>query len=166
MAKLVPISLIAVLSTALLTAGCGGSSNASDASAASEAPLTKAEFIKQGDAICEKAHQKIYDEAKKYREVHAKELEKLGGVAAEEKLIRLVMLPAVLEEAKGMEALGAPKGDDKQIESFVAAIERGVEKAKKNPMAAESEFGYGQNPFHNIDIQLREYGFEVCRIIT
>jgi hypothetical protein len=173
MIKLIPIFLIAALSASLV-AGCGGSdatagsSNAdsTNPSAETEGPLTQAEFIKQGDALCEKADKETYNRARRYRVAYAKELEKLGPVPAEEKLIRLIVLPNVVKEVEGLEALGAPKGDEKQIESFLAGIEGAVKKAQKNPYAIEGEPGYGPNPFQGIDVRLREYGFNVCRIIT
>lgn len=162
------LALVAVL---LLVAGCGGgetsaSSSAADSSLAtaeSDGPLSKAEFIRQADAICERAQAKGYNDAKRYRRVHAKELSALSPVAAEEKLIHLIVLPSILSQARGLESLEAPEGQEKKIKSIVAEIRTAVKHGEKVPMSVESEFGYGKNPLHDVDIELREYGFEGCR---
>jgi hypothetical protein len=174
MSKAIAVSVVAPLALLLLIAGCGGGSDATTASNASQTtassesgePLTRAEFIKQGDAICQKADDATYLEARRYSEAHAKELSKFEPIPREEKLIRLFVLPNVVKEARGLEALPAPKKDSEQIESFIEGIEVALKKAKKNPYAVEGEVGYGENPFHDIDIRFREYGFQVCSILT
>lgn len=175
MTKRIPSVLIAALAASVLIAGCGGGGNSSASSSgantsasstATEGSLTRSEFIKRGDAICEKAHKRIFNRARAYRVAHANELNRLKPIPREERVIRVLVLPTVIKEAEGLESLGAPKGDEEQIKSLVAGIEAAVGKAKTNPYSISGEAGYGKNPFHDIDNRLREYGFEVCRIIS
>jgi len=160
--------LLTLAAVALLAVGCGGSADTSpslstaNSELPTDGPLTKAEFIKQGDALCERAQAKQYNDARRYRTVQAKELGSLSLREVEERLIRLIVLPSVRDQAKGLDSLPAPAGQEKKIKTIVAEIEAAVKKAEKVPLSAESEVGYGENPFHGVDIELRDYGFSFC----
>lgn len=162
-------SILAILALAAVVAlgGCGGSDSGSSsqsddvALAGSTGPPTKAEFIKRAEEICRKADRREYFQASAYREKHEKELNKLSPVAAEEKLIRHIVLPSVTRQAEEIEALGAPKGDERKVAAIIAAIEAGVRKAEKDPYSIEFE-GPGEYPFTEVAYLTGKYGLGEC----
>src|SRR5262245_24661498 len=98
------ISALALVALALFVVGCGGSddddgssSSGGDTSLAKseESPPTKAEFIKEAEAICDKSNDTRFNEAVKYRKEFEKELEAMEPIPREEKIISAVVLPSV-----------------------------------------------------------------------
>jgi hypothetical protein len=144
------ILVLAVLAPAafMLVTGCGGG----------DATITKAELIKQGDAICEKADNMQYEESIAYEKNHAKSFSGLSGAAIQEKLMVAVGLPSFLTEAKELEALGSPKGDEEKVKAIIVGIEEAVKKADKDPKSVEAS----SSPFNEPDNLAREYGFKAC----
>lgn len=166
MNKRILVIPVLALATALLGLGCGGSDDTTGtAASADQAPLSKAEFIKKADAICAKADITHELEAREYRERHEKELNKLAPIPAEEKLIRLIMLPSIRKQIAEVKALGAPKGEEQKVGKIIAGLEEAARKAEKDPYAIEGEVPT-ENPFRGVDIEARDYGFEECRNVT
>jgi len=145
----------------LFLAGCGGGGSSSLSTVAKTEPLTKAEFIKKADEICRKADVTQTNEGRRYRRVHAKELEKLAPIPREEQLIVAIILPSIRQQMRAMVALGAPKGEEKKIESFAAGVEAGLRQARKHPYHVEPEVP-SQNPFLAVNEALVRYGFAYC----
>lgn len=155
------LSLMLLLAVSLLALGCGGGEDAASSKAAETRSLTKAEFLKKGDEICRKADITQDNEALAYRKKHAKELAKLAPIPAEEQLIVAIILPSIRQQTTDIEALGAPKGEEKKVKSFFVGIEAGLKKAEKNPYHVEWEYP-SQNPFLRVDEALANYGFVYC----
>lgn len=161
-----PVVAVAVV---LLVPGCGGSDESgSDGSTGTtnvsnpDRQLTKEEFIKRADEICQQADVDVYKEARAYRERHEKkEREKLGPIPFEEKLLRLFVLPSIRKEIRGMEALGIPEGEEKAVKAIFAAAALGMKKAEKDPYAIEGE-NPSKYPFDRYSELVREYGFSEC----
>jgi hypothetical protein len=142
-----------VVAIAALAAGCGSSST-------DPSSPTKAEFIKEGDAICQKANK----EFQKAFLVLGKENKKKGiegrtlredGVEISEK----IFLPNAQKRAESLAELTPPSGEEAQIAAMVAAIEEGVEKGEKDPNVLFSQTAY---PFDKANELQRDYGFEYC----
>lgn len=158
---------------ALFVAGCGGGDEGTTGSVGNDTSLaksqegapSKAEFIKQAEAVCDKSNATRFNEAAKYRNRHKKELDALSPIASEEKIIRAIVLPSVQKEAEDLGALVPPKGDEKTIETIVAEVEKGVKKAKKNPYSISLEVP-SEYPFRKVGIRIRSYGINACRNIA
>lgn len=144
--------------------GCGGGGGAT-ATSASQGPLTKAAFIKRGDAICEEIDKIIDTKAQRYRKKRAKTLNRLSPTAAEEKLVRVIVLPSIAREVDEIEALGIPRADEKKVKAIFDQVGTAIEEAREKPLAVEGEYGWEENPFTPLEEQLREYGFEPCRVL-
>jgi hypothetical protein len=153
------------IATLLLATGCGGGDDATAGDGTVTKPLTKAAFIKKADSLCAKTREVRFNEAVAYRKSHEKELEALKPVPAEEQIIRAITLPSVEKELEELKALGAPKGQEKKIDTIMSAIAKGIKGAEKNPYAVELEVPL-ENPFREADELLRAYGFEECRNIA
>lgn len=122
----------------MIAAGCGGSSEA--------APLTKATFVQQANAICVNAN--------KERSQATKDLEDEGSGGADEATAGTESLTAPVQAmAEEIGDLGAPKGDEKEVKAIVDAFEAGVVQLDEDPVgpgaasaftkANEMAAGYG-----------------------
>lgn len=145
---------IAVLASAVALAilsGCGSSND--------EESLTKAEFIKQGDAICTESNNqsakqyRILAKANNGKKAPEKSLEEEGIEVGEK-----VLVPNAEMRAEGLAELQPPEGDEEEIAAIVSAIEAGVEKTKADP----SSFYSKNYPFDEANKLMIKYGFQVC----
>ncbi|HEV7482883.1 MAG TPA: hypothetical protein VGO13_07275 [Solirubrobacterales bacterium] len=150
MIKLTSIFFVLALSAGILISGCGGG----------DSTLSKSEYIQQADAICKKSNEAENREGHEYARKHARSLEKMQFEVARAKVRINVALPAVLKETKELKALEAPKGDEKEIEAFLAGIEEAVEKAENDLKSVEDD---ARNPFNPVTKMAQKYGFKDCQ---
>jgi predicted outer membrane protein len=154
--------LIAVLAgglavLALAIAGCGGDDD--DEAAAS--PITKAEFIKQADAACKKGEQQtqvafgaFVAERRQEGEASLKPNQETYS-----ELVDAALVPQVEQEVAELRELGAPAGDEEQVDAFVDAREEAIELAEANPSASVTD---GSKIFGKSDTLAAEYGLKIC----
>lgn len=137
---------VAVVLLALLGAGCGGDDE-------SEA-LTKAQFLKQGNAICKKAEEERGEAINKAAETFkGKEI----SLKEQEDLV-LEVLPTYENATTKLDELGAPEGDEKKVEALVEAMEGAAEQVKASPgTALETSV-----PFKKANELAKKYGLESC----
>ncbi len=153
MSKRLIAMLAGVVAVAIVAAGCGSSSDTSETTAA----LNKAEFIKQGDAICTKGNKAIETEANEFAEENNVNTEK-PTKAQQEEVITEVVAPGVRKQGEEIAALGAPSGDEAEVEAIVTAVEGGAEELEENP----SLLIEGKNPLAKGSKLADSYGFKVC----
>ena len=151
----------------LVVAGCGDSSSADDDGteiSVETGSLSKAEFIKQADAICEETVKNVQSEGEKYARKAEQASTPAVGLAAElPKFVRNVVVPMFEEEIDQISSLGAPSGDEQEITVMLKALQQGLVKAQKEPQALFQ----GTNNKFNEATQLGEkYGFSSCGNIT
>jgi maltose-binding protein MalE len=144
--------LVGVLALAALVAGCGSSSGDS-----TTASLSKAEFIKQGDAICQKGNKEIETGFEAFMKENGikGEPSKAQGVEISE----TVLIPSIETQSEELRALGAPSGEEGEISAMLDALDEGVEEAEEDPealLASESD------PFGPANKMASEYGLKVC----
>lgn len=148
------IALLAgVVAIAIVAAGCGSSSDSTETTAA----LSKAEFIKQGDAICTKGNESIDTEANEFAKENNVNTNK-PTKAQQEEVITDVVAPEVRKEGEEIAALGAPSGDEAEVEAIVAAVEGGADELEEEP----SLLVEGKNPLAKGSKLAGSYGFKVC----
>ncbi len=141
-----------VVAIALILAGCGGSD--SEASA----PLTKAEFIQQSDAICTESN-RAQAPALHALQREAEDQSKKEQKASAEKFLKTVVFPAVQKEAEEIGELDAPKAEAAKADALVAAIEAGVKQGEKDiPAMVEGP----NKQFEKANKLADAFGFEVC----
>lgn len=137
---------IALALIAALAIGCGGSSQA--------APLKKAQFITQADAICAAAQGE--------REAQGKEVAEQGsssGGSEEAEAVMQMLLEPVAKMTEELGELGPPKGEEKQVEAIVEGYEEGVSKLEADPAGPESVSAFDQ-----ANKLAAEYGLSNCAI--
>jgi hypothetical protein len=140
-----------VLAALMVASGCGGDSGGGGD------PLTKAEFIRQGDAICKKGlREKNQAVERSLNELSAKER---ADNATLERLLVEVALPPVQNMAEEVGDLGAPKGDEGKVTAIVDALVAALEKAESNPGIALTD---SEKIFGRPDELAGRYGLEAC----
>jgi uncharacterized lipoprotein len=155
-------ALFGVLAIAVVAAGCGSSSSDSSSSGGDESSasaLTKPEFIKAADTVCEEGNEAIEGEANEFAKENEIDIEK-PTEAQQEEVVSEVVAPAIRAQAEGISALGAPSGEEEEVEAIVEAVEAGAEEAEENPGALVS--GEGGGPFEEANELANEYGLKVC----
>ena len=166
MSKRFIATLAGALAIVVLVAGCGGGGDSSDTTAAdtsgadtSDAPaLSKAEFIKQGDEICAETGQKLQEGITDFTTEKGLDGGQEPSEEEAEELVTDVILPLIQTEAEEIDALGAPKGEEAEVEEIVVGIEEGVAEGLDDPSIATGS----ENPFADIDQRSQDFGFKVC----
>lgn len=152
--------VLSVLVAATMLVGCGSDSS-SNASATDEAaaPLSKAQFVKQADEICQTGMQKK-DEAVSagLKELAAKAQ---GAPTAQDsaKLVEETVFPSYRKTVTQLSELGVPKGDEAKVEKMIGEFEAALQTAEAKPAAAAKN-----NPFKAADEAAEAYGIENCRL--
>jgi hypothetical protein len=154
--------------TACLAAGCGGGDKGATTTGGGAttaggaptggAPLTKAQFIAAADGICRATNATIEAAAAKLRNAAAK----TGTIAVPKvtSFLTKTSLPAYDGQLDKLRTLVAPKGDEKAIDGYVAALAGAIDTAKADPVR------YSKNgspdPFDDANARAQHYGMKVC----
>lgn len=139
----------------LLLAGCGSAGGGTE----STSSLTKAEFLKKGNAICAKGGEEInraYEEFSRKHVAGGKTPSKalLDEAAAE------IVLPVREREVRMLRVLGAPSGQEQRVDAMLAAWEEGIERGEEDPNSlrkAGPEYAFYKSYSMGID-----YGLTKC----
>jgi len=140
--------------TIVALVGCGGSAGSESTSL-----LTKAEFLKKGNAICAKGSEEIN---KAYEEFSRKYV--AGGKTPSQALLDEaageIVLPVRVREVRMLRALGAPSGQEQRVDAMLTAWEEGIEKGEEDPNSlrrAGPEYAFYKSYSMGID-----YGLTKC----
>lgn len=153
MGKRLIVMLAGVVAIASIAAGCGGS----DESTETAASPSKAEFIKQGDAICKKGEEALEEEASEFAKENGIDKSK-PTEAQQEEVVREVVAPALLRQGEELRELPAPSGEEDEVEAIFSALEDGAEKMEADPKGLLE----GSNPVEKASKLARQYGFQEC----
>lgn len=153
MNKALLAAVAALVALAALVAGCGGGD---DTTSEETVTLTKTEFVKQGDAICKKGNDQSEKEAEEFAEENGFTLEKASKDQLEE-AVGEVLVPNLNQQAEELGELGAPEGDEEQVEEIVVSLEGAADEIEEDPsLVFEDEVL--KEPSKLAD----DYGFKVC----
>lgn len=170
--------IFGVIVAAALVVGCGSSDSSSssgtansssvstdgttatsaskgDGSKSSGKPLSKAEFIKQGDEICGKVPNAFTEKVKELEEEPGKNQPKLSKAEVTEE----AGIPPLYVAIEELEELTPPKGDEQTAEEMIAALEDAAKGLEKTPSAP---FSGPQSPFDEFQKLTKKYGFKFC----
>lgn len=139
----------------LLAAGCGDDGNEASADSA---PLTKAVFIKKADAICGANLKKVARGGTKlFNDPKSKKGEYKTRVVED------VMIPADERNIEAIEDLGAPEGDEEEIEEILDRLRVHVERVKEQGPDKFFEVEPAeQAEYSKIMASFKAYGFKTC----
>lgn len=149
--RLIPL-VLAVLAVALVAAGCGSSKKSSSTSSSSK--ITKAEFLRKGNAICAAGNKEINAQGKKIFGKNRKPTK-----AQLKQFATQVLVPSVEKQVNQIKALGAPAGDEAKVKAILDAADQGVAKGKQDPLVLVKDSG---DPFKRANKLARDYGLNVC----
>jgi hypothetical protein len=152
------VSILAgVLLAICVVAGCGSSSSDD---AITTTSLSKAEFIKEADAVCTKSGVRLRGDFQAF--VSEKEAEGAGEAGQQDyaELVSTVIAPNIEREIQEIRDLGAPKGDVGSVTSFIEVTEQGLDRAEANPRLVTG--GKAGLVFSAGAEQAKAYGFKVC----
>ena len=141
------VSVAVVLAATFAMVACGSSSSDDNAP-------SKAEFVKQADAICKKGNQEINQAAKKVFTTKAQ-----PSKAEFEKFANETLIPSVQKQVDGVDGLTPPKGDEDQVQAIVDAANQAIAKAKQDPTLMESN---KTDPLLKANKLAKDYGLKVC----
>ena len=138
--------LAAAIAVAGIAAGCGGGDEAGDTTTTS---LTKAAWIAKADAICQQGNQEIEQAARQQfgnGKPTAAEVRDFGTGTA---------LPNTQTQVDKIRALGAPSGDEDQVNKILDTVQADIDKAKAAGDVQDSTFSDG-------NALAEQYGLKVC----
>jgi hypothetical protein len=138
------LAITAVLALGAIAAGCGSSDDDSSTSA-----LTKTEWIAKADAICKQGNQQIEQAAQQQfgnGKPTAADVRQFGVGTA---------LPNTQTQVDKIRALGAPSGDEDQVNKILDTVQADIDKAKAAGDVEDSTFADG-------NALAKQYGLEVC----
>lgn len=163
MSKRLLVLCAGLLALGLLVAGCGSSDDSTtgstDGGETSTASITKPELIKQGDAICTAGNEAIEEEAEAFAEENDVDTEN-PTTEQQEEVVTEVIVPGIEEQAEEIGALGAPSGEEDEVEAIVSAVQSAAEEAGEDPSLIIKAEGAG--PFKEANKLATDYGFKVC----
>jgi hypothetical protein len=163
------IVLAVLLAASVALAACGGGSGG-DGSGSTESGGTtptqgdtgsigRSEFIRQADAACTKGQKTVEAEVKAYlKKSNVKEIGEADETQQEE-VIETIAIPSLRTQIDEIRGLGAPSGEEAQVEGFLAAAEEGIEKGEDDPQAM---FTSSTKVFAKADELADFIGFKVC----
>jgi ABC-type lipoprotein release transport system permease subunit len=138
------LALTAVLALGVIAAGCGSGDDDSGTSS-----LTKSEWIAKADAICQQGNQEIEQAAQQQfgnQKPTAAEVQQFATGTA---------LPNTQTQVDKIRALGAPSGDEDQVNHILDTVQAEVDKAKAAGDIEDSTFAEGNS-------LAKQYGLKVC----
>ena len=137
-------------------AGEAGESESKAEPVRSGKPLSKAVFIKKGDAICAvvpNEYRTLAISLKKEREAAKK------PQATVQEIAEKAAVPPLEAAAAKLRSLNPPAGDVPELEAIAAALESAARGLQENP---NSEFGGPKSPFAEFQKLTTEYGLKGC----
>ena len=139
-------SMLALVALLALLTGCGGGD---------EETLTKAEYVRKGNAICGKWQQARGNLFRKMNQ----EVKPPVTQAKKEAVILTILKPygTAVEE---LADLSLPEGDEKQAEKAVTAMEESYDQARANPGTLMSS----SQPFSVANELADDYGLTECTV--
>jgi hypothetical protein len=149
--KRLGLSVTVVAAISLFFWGCG-----SDDGASGSAQVSKAAFVRQANAVCEAASERIVAKS-----ATAEQNGKTGPQAGAE-LVPVILVPAIEEEIEEVRALEMPEGDEAQIEAILDALQEVMDKAKVAPEEFLAVLGAGERPYRKVEKLANAYGIDEC----
>jgi hypothetical protein len=140
----------AVLAFALIVVGCGDDDDTSTVA------LTKAQFVKEGNAICKAGNEEINSEFEKFADENNVNQRKQPTDAQLEEIAEEFLLPSISEQIEEVRALGAPEGEEDAVNAFLDNAEAEVEEIEGDPSLL------AEDTFVEVNKEARALGLTAC----
>jgi len=133
--------------TALVVAGCGGGGDDST----STSSLAKPAWIAKADAICQQGNQEIEQAA---NEQFGKQNQEPTDAQIQQ-FTNESVVPSVQRQIDEIRDLGAPSGDEDQVNKILDTVQADIDKAKSATTLPD-------DPFADGNALATQYGLKVC----
>lgn len=147
-------TLVTIALTIAFATGCGGSGGGPTEAGSP----SKAEFVKQANAACQKEREGLVDRIGAYLKKHGSEGKPANVLYAD--MARKVMLPTIEAETKAVETLDAPSGEQKPIEAILVAQHAAIGEVAALRKVASIEVV--EDHFNKPSDLMRAYGIRDC----
>jgi hypothetical protein len=146
----------------LVVAGCGSSSSSSSSSSTSSmatAPaLTKAAYVKQGNAICKASQAKRQADFAAYAKAHHLNTNSAPTKAQVTQVATTILIPSIQSTITAVKALVPPSSDQARVTAMLAASQQDLDRGKQNPAQLLTSGGQ----FVHSGKLLHAYGLTSC----
>ncbi|HMJ72195.1 MAG TPA: hypothetical protein VK471_02395 [Solirubrobacterales bacterium] len=158
--------LAAAIAIAAIVVGCGGGGDSSSSSGGESdgsgsiktSLLSKPVFIKKASEACRKKRTGLIQRIIEYQASHEVKGAPEGALIA--KAIKAVQIPTVESEMEAIRALGAPSGDEAEIEAILAAHQAAIDELRKAKQI--NDYEEVEKYFADATKKLEAYGFKAC----
>lgn len=127
-------ALAALAALSLIIVGCGGGD--------STASLTKAQYVKQGNAICKKGE----EERTALLQSATENVNREFTDAEKEKVVTTVFVAPYRQTIEKLKALPSPEGEEEKTEAIVKAMEKGVKELEADPLKGLEDISQFEEP--------------------
>lgn len=145
---------IAMLTLGVPALGCGSDDSTT-------ATISKAEFIKKADAACKQTDKELEQDFLAFVAKNNIDFQKDVPEGQAREMVDSILTPAVEREIKVIRALGAPSGDEAQIDALINGLETGLQKAEAEPQIILHET---DKAFKDSSVAAQRYGLKTCGI--
>ncbi len=146
---------VAVCAAALVALGCGGGGSTTD----STASLTKAEFLKQGNAICAAGNKAVDAGFEEFAKEKNLSQNKEPPQPVLDEAAETILLPTVAKQIEELRALGTPEGDEGEVDQILTGAEEAIEAGEEDPASMTQD---GAGPFTEVNKEAQAYGLTAC----
>lgn len=137
----------------------GESSSGGEESRVAPTSESKQEFVAKATGLCKKQQKAMQANAGKF----FKKARKSSSVQAnQDRFVKQVLAPGFEAEVEALRKLGAPEGEEEQVEAVLAAIELAIEEARRDPPS----YFEGAAVFKEASRVPAAYGVPVCGEIS
>ena len=155
------LALLGAAAIATAAPGCGDAEDSSAEPASIEtSSISKQRFIQEAEAICARANRWLLKNLSEYA---ADKKAKGSGRAQAELLsdaMKAVGLPRVEATIRDIQSLGAPAGDEAQLEAFLTQLQQETDALQAQPqLSMKAVFVEG---FAASGQLARDYGLDAC----
>jgi hypothetical protein len=147
--------LAALVALAVIAAGCGSGGGGTETTSS----LSKAEFVKKGNAICAKGNEEFEEGFEEFAKEHHINKNKKPTKAQINEVAEEVLLPVARQEVQTIRDLGLPSEGEEEADKVLKAAEKGIEAGEANPSSLATETG---GPFKEANKLAREFGLTKC----
>jgi hypothetical protein len=150
------VSIGGAIAVALIAAGCGSSG---DSATNSTATLTKAEFVKQGNAICAAGNKEINAGFENFFKENEFSKKKQPTQAQIEEGTEEFVVPSIRKQIDELGELSAPEAEEQQFETLLENAEAQLEKGEEDPSLLADE---NNHLFASVNKEAKALGLVRC----
>jgi hypothetical protein len=137
---------------ALIATGCGAGGSSTTAS------ISKAQFVKQGNAICTAGNKRVQGEFESFANKSGLKQGEEPSQAEDKKIAETILLPSVSREVEEIKALGLPEEEAEGAEAVIESAEESIAAGEEDPAALVTS----EKTFAKTNELAHEYGLTVC----